>query len=298
MTAAFKKRKVDPERILSAARQSLSLAVDDLSQYKIGQVYEVPLARIKPNPANARALYPAAAAQELARSFENHGQTTAATGFVTDTGDVVLIDGHRRLKACELAQNIALRIEIRPRLDSEQGLYLASRAANVERAEQTPLDDALVWRRLLDRKVFPSQQSLSKALGLSETQVSRTLALVELPAGLTQQLAEKPELLNLKMLTALREYYKDQGEDKTLVLILEVSKEGLSYRDVEERRKSLRQGPKPRMRSVRANIQYNGASGVLRSFEKVGRVELTLKGLTAEDLKGVVKRLEAALQPQ
>ncbi len=296
MTAAFKKRKVDASRILTAARDSLSAVVVKTSSYVVGQVYDVPLKRLRANPANARALYAASGLDEICRSMKEQGQTTAASGFVDEDGDVVLIDGHRRLNVSDKLGWSSLRVEIRPVPESEQALYLASRAANVERAEQTPLDDALVWRRLLDRKVFQSQVVLAKTLGLSESEVSRTLALADLPGRLTQALAEHPDMLKLKMLNALREYYQSQGEDKTLVFILEVASESLSYREVEARRKAAEHGPAARPRAEKRTLQFRGATGVIRTFEKDGRLEVSLKGLKPKDASEVLKKLETVFK--
>ncbi len=296
MTAAFKKRKVNPERIASAARDSLAAVVVETSAYVVGQVYDVPLKRLRANPSNARALYSARASEQMADSLRAKGQTTAATGFLDEDGDIILIDGHRRMRGAEMLGWPALRVELRPVPDSEQALYLASRAANVERAEQTPLDDALVWRRLLDRKVFPTQAALAKALALSESEVSRTLALNELPARLSQALSELPDLLNLKMLTALREFYRSQGEEKTLLLMLEAERDGLSYREVEARRKGLEAGPLSRPRAEKREVRFRGAVGVIRTFEKDGRLEVSLKGLKPKDASEVLTKLESVFK--
>lgn len=296
MTAAFKKRRVDTSRILTAARDSLSAVVVKTSSYVVGQVYDVPLKRLRSNPSNARALYAASGLDEMSRSMKEHGQTTAASGFVDVDGDVVLIDGHRRYQVSDKLGWPAMRVEIRAMPDSEQALYLASRAANVERAEQTPLDDALVWRRLLDRKVFPSQVALSKALNISESEVSRTLALAELPGRLLQALAEQPELLKFKMLNALREFYHSQGEDRTLAFILEIAAHSLSYREVEARRKAAEQGPSTRPRAEKRALQFRGATGVIRTFEKDGRLEVSLKGLKPKDADDVIRKLEAVFK--
>lgn len=286
-TAAFKRRRVDPERVKSAARKSLATTTVK-TDYVLGQSYEVPLKRVRPNPLNARSLYSAKALEKFTVSMRDNGQQMAATGFVDSDGDVVLIEGERRRRSAELLGMATLRVEIRPAPVSQQQLYLASRMANVERADQSPLDDAFSWRRLLDRKVFPSQVALAKALSISESEMSRTLALADMPVRLAQALAETPELLTLKMLNALREYFKLCSEDDAMAFLLDVSKEGLSYREVEARRKALESGPQPRRRAEKHELSYRGATGIIRSFNNDGRVEVSLKGLKPEDAAEVV----------
>lgn len=264
--------------------------------FQVGQVYEVPLRRIRENPGNARFIYTVSSIREMVGLIKASGQRTAATGFIDASGDVVLIDGHRRLRACSALGRRTLRVEIRPKPRNEQELYLASRSANKERAEQTPLDDAFVWRGLLERKVFPSQVDLSKRLQVSQSEVSRTLALADLPGALVNTLSEKSELLNLKMLNALREFCKARGEEETQAFILEVCKNGLSYRDVEARRKALASGPQARPRAERHELQFRGATGVLRRFEKDGRIEVSWAGLNPKDAADLAKKLERAFR--
>lgn len=298
MTAPFKKRTVDAKRILKATQASLGSSVAESDEYEIGRVYEVPLDCIRPNPANARAIYAPAASEDMLRSLKDVGQSIAATGFYDEPSKtVVLIDGHRRFQGCEKLGWPTLRIEIRPRPENEQGLYLASRAANCERENQTPLDDALVWRRLLDKKVFPSQVALSKILNLSESEVSRTLALAQMPPILVQALGERSGLLNLKMLNAIREYWQALGEEAALELILKAEGLGLSYRDIENRRKSREAPAKLRSKSDRQLVQFGSGIGALKFYAQEGRVELALTGLDSKEAQELIRRLQLALKP-
>ena len=297
MTAPFRKRAVNADRVAQATRETLPLAARQDDRYLVGHVYDVPLERLKANPANARALYSVSARRRLGLSLRARGQDTAATGYVDNNHEVTLIDGHRRWHACMDNGLPTLRVEIRTKPATEAALYLASRDANVEREDQSPLDDALVWRRLLERKVFPSQVALARTLGLSESEVSRTLALGELPPKVLQSLTEEPDLLKFKMLNALREYHEAQGEDRTLQLVIEAAKEGFGYREVEARRKACERVPVRRARSTRSEVAFRSAKGHLRLFEGGSRLELSIKGLSDHDSKELLERLQGALAP-
>lgn len=295
MTAGFKRRKIDPQRVIEAAKESLVDVVKTVtaSGYEPGQTYEVPLDRIKANPFNARVLYTSATIASIAQSIQLLGQTTAASGFL-DGDAVVLIDGHRRWKACQHLKLESLRVEIRPHPGDNSKLYLASRTANVEREDQTPLDDALVWKQLLAKKVFPTQVALAKAVGASESEVSRTLSLSELTPKVVEVLAEKPTLLNLKMLNALREFQQSLGEEKTLTLIKNVIRWEWSYRDVEARRKQAAATPAVAQLAY-TPFEFKGAKGSLRFDDKARRVDFHLSGLPSKDYKEMVQQIRALL---
>nr|WP_249214460.1 chromosome partitioning protein ParB [Burkholderia cenocepacia] len=225
------------------------------------------------------------------------GQGQSASAYQDEAGDVVLIDGERRLRGARTAGLPTLRLEIRPKPASERELYEEARAANVERKDQSPLDDAIKWKELIARKIYPTQASLAKALRLGEDHVSRTLSLSQLPSKIVQAAAEYPELLSLKMLNAIREFWEVKGDDETLDLIAEAAKSGMGYRDVAARRKAAAKGTVRRPRSTREQLTFRGAKGEFKSFEEDGRIELKLKGL-APDVAAEISEKILALFPK
>ncbi|ABK13603.1 parB-like partition protein (plasmid) [Burkholderia cenocepacia HI2424] len=267
------------------------------TKYEIGQTYEVQIGKIKSNSVNPRAIYTASAVSEMAESLTARGQGQSASAYVDEAGDIVLIDGERRLRGARAAGLPTLRVEIRPKPASERELYEEARAANVERKDQSPLDDALKWKELLSRKIYPTQVALAKALNLGEDHVSRTLSLAQLPSRIVQAAAEYPELLSLKMLNAIREFWEVKGEEETLELVFDAAKTGIGYRDVAARRKAAAKGTVKRPRSTREQLSFRGAKGEFKSFEEDGRIELKLKGL-APDVAAEISEKILALFPK
>jgi ParB family chromosome partitioning protein len=262
-----------------------------------GQIVQVPLGQVRSNPFNPRALYTATAVDSMALSLSTHGQRVAALGYLDGDGYVVLIEGETRLRGARAAGLETLRVELRPRPESDREHYEIARLANVERRDQTPLDDAIRWKELLAKQVYPSQAALGKALGVGEDEVSRVLSLATLPQKVLWAVAEFPEMMTLKMLNALREYHdQQQGDDEAVIhLIHEAGKSGLGYRDVVARRKAAAKGPVRRPRSLREPLVYAAARGEIKTFEEEGRLELVLKGLDADQAARLVERFKALL---
>lgn len=250
--------------------------------YQVGAVYEVPVDAILSNPLNPRYVYTATAIDLMTKSLSTHGQRVSVTAYLDENGAVVLIEGETRLRGARAAGLKTLRVEIKTRPSTDQALYEEARAANVERREQTPLDDALRWKELLSKKVYPNQRALGNALGYSDEIVSRTVSLASLSSLIISVIAEYPDLLSLKMLVAIREYAEVMGDDATLKLILEVVTKGLSAREVAARRMAAQKSPPKRPQSTREAVSYMGAKGEIKAFAKDGRIELKLRGLSAE----------------
>ncbi|MBR8186587.1 chromosome partitioning protein ParB [Burkholderia ambifaria] len=290
-------RMAPPVATISQLRVGEVGSSQEPARYEIGQTYEVPVGKIKSNSVNPRAIYTASSVSEMAESLAARGQGQSASAYQDEAGDVVLIDGERRLRGARTAGLPTLRLEIRPKPASERELYEEARAANVERKDQSPLDDAIKWKELISRKIYPTQAALAKALRLGEDHVSRTLSLAQLPSKIVQTAAEYPELLSLKMLNAIREFWEVKGEDETLDLIAEAAKSGMGYRDVAARRKAAAKGTVRRPRSTREQLTFRGAKGEFKSFEEDGRIELKLKGL-APDVAAEISEKILALFPK
>jgi ParB family chromosome partitioning protein len=258
--------------------------------YAIGQVYEVPLERIKSNPQNPRAVYTSKAIDEMAQSLRATGQQIAATGFVE--GDyVVLIEGETRLRGARSAGLATLRVEIRAQPASSRELYRNARDANVKRRDQTPLDDAVRWKQLLEDKVYESQADLGRDLEIDQATVSKTLALADLPQPILYALTDAPELHTLQMLTAIRTYCNGFGPEKTLTYIPEIVSNGWGYRRVVTDAEHAETGPVRRPRGSRETVSYGGAKGEIKTFNG-GRLELSFKGLDEEKVAALVQKIK------
>lgn len=264
-------------------------------QYIIGGVYDVPIKRIASNPYNPRVLYPQIDIDRMAVMLEESGQRISATGYLDADGTVVLIEGETRLRASRQLHKESLRVEIRDRPSSQQALYEEARSANVDRRNQTPLDDAVLWKRLVNEKVYANNRALATALKVPEDQISRTLSLSKLSPRVFHAIAEYPDLLTLRMLTAIREYWEVTNDDDTIELISLVSKNGLGSREVTAMRISVGKEAARRPRSLKEPIQFKGAMGELKSFEEGGRLEFKLKGLTPEVTTELTKKIKELL---
>lgn len=287
-------RQSVPSNIVAETFDTFDRATNTTAiSYRVGQVYSVPVNQITSNPFNPRYLYPRAVVDEMGMALAAKGQLVAATGFVGDDGNIVLIEGETRLRGARSANLPTLRVEIRQRPNTDLALYEEARDANVKRKDQSPLDDAMRWRDLLARKIYKDQKSIANALGLKDDVVSRTLSLAAMSQGVIDSVAEYPELLNLKMLVAIREFAELKGDDPTRELILEVARNGLGAREVTARRIAAEKPDIKRPRSNKEKVFYMGGIGELKTFE--GRVELSLDNLTPEAVAAVTEALRHLL---
>lgn len=261
----------------------------------VGAVYEVPLDLVVSNPVPPRAFYKPSTVDAIGGQLASAGQITPATGFLNADGGVTLLDGETRLRGARAYGLPTLRVEIQVEPKDQRAIFIQARAANVDRNQQTALDDAIRFHEMLSAGIFSTQTEISEALGIGKDEVSRKVKIAQMPSQLLVVLSEVPELLTLKMLTALREFCDEAGEDRTLALIVEVKEKGLGYRDVVARRLAAARGPVARPRAASEAVAFRGGRGELKSFEKDGRVEFVIKGLAEGDRQELVAQLKQLL---
>ena len=96
----------------------------------------------------------------------------------------VVITGERRLRAALLANLPSLQCVV----DDERSHLLAVQLTeNIARADLSPLDEARAFEQLIEMKGW-SRKELADHCGCSESKVSRSLALLELPEPVQEKI--------------------------------------------------------------------------------------------------------------
>ena len=86
--------------------------------------------------------------------------------------DYELISGMRRRFACEFL-NAKLKLRVVDADDARAAVLM--HIENADRQDITPMERALSFQEHLDAKIFPTQDALSEAIGLSKGQVAKML---------------------------------------------------------------------------------------------------------------------------
>lgn len=278
-----------------APREDLSTrdesALNAAPRAPVGSIIEVAVKSVRENPYNARTMLTTSSIDEMAMSLLEGGQKAPAAAFYDSDGVVTLIDGHRRLKGLMAIGKSHIRVEIRPEPQTPLDKYIESRKFNIDREDQTPIDDAIAWKRLLAQGIVQSQDEIVVRLGVSKGTVSKIMSLADLPGAITAALVEHRDLLGLTTLYEIYLYWKAAGDERTLELVAEAANRGFSRREIEARRKSVERGPRAKPRSQRWKFSFGGATGMLRRFDQDGRVELRIQGLNSEDLQALETKL-------
>src|SRR5665647_698513 len=180
-----------PERGPVVSEHSLSAAASSDRGYLIGRTYELPLAKFRESPMNARVFYSAEDVDGMATSLIQNRQEVPVTGYANTDGDsVMLVDGQKRLRGARAGGLEVLRVEICAAPADEKSVFLMSRRINRDRSSQTALDDAVRFQQLLDGGHFSNQEELGKAVEMSQSSISRVLAINKIPERIMHRMKD------------------------------------------------------------------------------------------------------------
>ena len=267
-------------------------------------VRAIPIENIKDHPRNARQVYDPARIDEMATSIARDGQRVPAVVMPdpAEPGSYLLIEGRYRKRALQsLGRGSLLASIVEPLSDLEA--YRLSLLLNEERNDQTILDNALSWRTMLDDGTYRSQDHIAEHLNIKQGTVSKTLALLDLPAGVLNIIKTRPASFGIRIAQELRQLSKLVDEAALESVAEQVIDEKLSVRDLERLRDRKTQEPLTRERSRAYPLQWgNVRLGSIREFED-GRLKIDLsnapENLRADIISAVKKTLAEtpAFQP-
>lgn len=279
---------------------------DSVAHMDVGTSWRVPLQMVTDSPFNARVWYDIAEIDVVASSLAKNGQDVAVAGFVEE-GKVILIDGSKRLRAARAAGLDHIRVEIKAKPSSLKDLYLTSRRMNMERSTQTPFDDAVRFKALLESGEYPDQTSLGAAVGMSQPAVSATLSLNKIPAAVMRVMREErnknneQKLCQLNFGVELARLFDGTGtegkniEDLAIDVAREIVAKDMSVKQARDLVTSRMQGKKNRATAETDSVKYAGGVGTLKVFQDKGQIELTLKDVSRERVEEVRQKLKALM---
>jgi ParB family transcriptional regulator, chromosome partitioning protein len=187
----------------------------------------IPWEQIIPNPNQPRRRFDLAALQELADSIQQHGILQPLLVRQTGLERFEIIAGERRHRAAKMAGLTAVPAIVQKLTDQEQ--TEVALIENLQREDLSPVETARAFRTLMTRFGL-TQQELSQRTGKSQSAISRTIRLLELPDDILDAL-ERGDILerHTRALLTIRQQVIREG------ICQQVLKEKLSAQETERR---------------------------------------------------------------
>jgi len=263
-----------------------------------GNLVELPIKDIRPNPFQPRQDVDPAALEELVSSIKQAGLLQPiVVRRANGGGGYELIAGERRLRACQ--QLGWERIPAVQREADDRTLLTLALIENLQRDDLSPVDEARGYDRLI-AEFSLAQQDVADAVGRDRSTVANALRLLKLPVAVLQMLHEgQLSVGHARALLAL--------EDPKVAtnLAREAVAQGLSVREVEdrvrggrapERRPRMKRGvgPAPEVRRVEDALRRRLGTDVRVSLRAKGKGQIHVAFYSNDDLARVLELMLGA----
>lgn len=147
----------------------------------------IPIERLVANPDQPRRHFDPEALEELAESIRQKGviQPLIVRPARTE-GQYEIVAGERRWRASQLAQLHEVPALVRDFSDAE--VLEVAIIENVQRADLSPLEEALAYRQLMER-FGHTQEKIAEALSRSRSHIANTMRLLTLPTEIQDMIS-------------------------------------------------------------------------------------------------------------
>lgn len=154
------------------------------------QIIELKLKQIVPNPDQPRKTFQKESLAELAASIQQHGLIQPITVKHHDEDDdtYLLVAGERRFRAFE-----QLGRDTIPAIITTGNAEEIALIENIQREDLNPLEEAEALERMMDRHRY-TQEQLGQIVGKSQTNISKALGILTLPAVIKAEYRTQPSI--------------------------------------------------------------------------------------------------------
>jgi ParB family chromosome partitioning protein len=216
-----------------------------------GELRELPVGLIKPNPGQPRTQFDAEALSALAASIEVSGVIQPLLVRPLPDGSYELVAGERRWRAAQQAGLEKVPAVVRDQAEAER--LQAALIENMVREDLNPVEEARACAALVE-ELGLTKEGLAKRVGRSRPAVSNLIRLLELPDE-TLEMLEKGELSEGHG----RALLGAEGNDVRRRLGRDAARAGWSVRETENR---VRLASQPKTKPKRTAVDAEEAAAL------------------------------------
>ena len=189
----------------------------ELNDYPEGSFLRVAVDLVQPNPYQPRQHFDPEKLAELAQSIRDKGVLQPILVRRTQTGEIFLVAGERRLRAAKLAGLDKIPAVVTQGHPAEIALI-----ENLQREDLSPLEEAEALARMVAEFNY-TQEQLATLLGKAKSTISEALSLNRLPETIKEEV-RRAELYPRRLLV---EIAKQESEERMVALFNQVKTAGL-----------------------------------------------------------------------
>lgn len=236
--------------------RGLSAILPEVDSNDAGELLELPVDLIKPNPDQPRSNFDPEALAALAASIETSGIVQPLLLRPLPDGSYELIAGERRWRAAQQAGLEKVPAVVRDQAEAER--LQAALIENMVREDLNPVEEARACSALVE-ELGLTKEELARRVGRSRPSISNLIRLLELPDE-TLELLESRELSEGHG----RALLAASGNDVRRRLARDAVRAGWSVRETENR---VRLASRPKAKASKAALDPDAEAAMLAAAE-------------------------------
>lgn len=255
--------------LLSENAETVQTAQDKGAEQLVGNIVEISIHKIIPNPNQPRSNFDAKTLEELAQSIKELGVIQPIT--VRKVGsNFELISGERRYRASQLAGLSSIPAYVR--LANDQEMLEMALVENIQREDLDAIEIALTYQRLID-EINLTQEELSKRVGKERSTVTNYMRLLKLDPII--QTGIRDGIISMGHGRALLSV---DNSDTQFDVYEEIIRKNLSVRQTENRIQQLKNPPAAKPVIAVNNEMKKTANHWAKKWETAVEVKKTAGG--------------------
>lgn len=246
------------------------------------RLIEADVANIRINPDQPRTVFDESALASLAGSIERHGlQQPVLVQETAEKGVYRLVAGERRLRAHQMLGRPTIAAIITKGRAEEIALI-----ENVQRVDLDAIDLARGLTQLIETHGY-AQAEVAAAIGVSESEVSKRLKVLDLPGDILTEYRENPDAVSRSALVELA-FVGDEAEVRRLWKTARTG--GLTVQSVRSARASATPASPEPLRALGKAINR-----IDKDLTAIGSLSGALQKEHREQLRTLRSRIDALL---
>lgn len=219
-------------------------------ELKKGRIIHVPLADLEENPFQPRLEIDEKELTELMNSIQENGLLQPILIAQKENGKYYILAGHRRTEAYKKLEKETIEAILIEDKNTEKELASTAMIENIQRVQLNPIEEAILYKRMIDSKLFNSIREMAKKLGKDHGNISKKINLLKLNPKIIKDVIENKttrDVTGLAMINAFTDNYEIQWS--LYQILITEGREGLKekIRSIKNQKINLKENNQPLM---------------------------------------------------
>jgi len=181
-------------------------------ELKKGKIAHISIADLEANPFQPRLEIKEKELKELMNSIKENGLLQPILVAPQSNGKYYILAGHRRTEAVKRLGEQTIEAIIIKDKQEEKELASIAMIENIQRVQLNPIEEAILYQRMLDSGLFKSIREIGRKLGKDHGNISKKLSILKLDKKIINDIVKYNTTKDVTGLAMINAFAKNDAE--------------------------------------------------------------------------------------